>query len=196
MLLEYCPGTAMTTGLNGSSSRVTAGIVAMLCATSAAQAALEISSKATSNVTCSSGVCTATAKKAVLNVSDLANMLASGDVTVASGGTAQDIEIDAALSWTSSHRLTLDSFHSIAVSKPIAVAGPGPLTITTNDGGSGGDYQFGKRTCGVLVNSALVIDGDHYGLFKSMGKLVKAINRFPEDYFALAKSIDLSKSGT
>jgi hypothetical protein len=70
-------------------------------ACSQAHAALEISAKATGNVTCSAGVCTATAKKAVLNVTDLANMLASADVTVQSGTLAQDIEINAALTWTS-----------------------------------------------------------------------------------------------
>ena len=52
--------------------------------------------------------------QAVLNVDDLANMLTGGDVTVESGSLAQDIEIDAALSWTSTHRLTLDSYHSIS----------------------------------------------------------------------------------
>ena len=94
----------MTTGLKSGLARIAAGIVAVPCCAIAAQAALEISAKATSNVTCSAGVCTPTAKKAVLNVGDLANMLADGDITVQSGSVAQDIEIDDGLSWTSAHR--------------------------------------------------------------------------------------------
>ena len=107
-----------------------------------AHASLAISKQATKNVTCSSGTCSATAAKAILNVTDLQNMLAGGDVTLISGAVAQDIEIDTGVSWTSSHRLTLDSYRSISVNNPMTVAGMGAMTITTNDGGSGGDYRF------------------------------------------------------
>jgi hypothetical protein len=80
-----------------------------LLASSVASAEVTISSKATQNMTCSDGVCIATAKKAVLNVTDLANMLMGGDVTVRSDSIAPDIKFDAAMSWTSTYRLILDS---------------------------------------------------------------------------------------
>ncbi len=75
-----------------------------------AHADLRISTKATKHVTCSGGVCQATAPTATLNVSDLAGMLAAGDVSVASGSIAHDITVSTVLSWTSTSRLTLDSF--------------------------------------------------------------------------------------
>src|SRR4051812_16633046 len=77
------------------------------------QAAVVISSGATQNMSCSAGVCTPTAKKAVLNVGDLANLLAAGDVKVVSDSAAKDIQFSAPLSWTSTSRLTLDSYRSI-----------------------------------------------------------------------------------
>src|SRR3954465_11946208 len=90
-----------------------AAVAAVVVGAGAARADVAISKKATANMSCSAGVCSPTAKNAVLNTGDLTNMLASGDVTVESGNLAQDIEINAALSWTSAHRLTLDSYHSI-----------------------------------------------------------------------------------
>ena len=70
----------------------------LVAAGGAAQASVQISSKPTESMSCSGGVCTPTAKKAVLNINDLAAMLASGDATVKSNAAAGDIEIDAALS--------------------------------------------------------------------------------------------------
>ncbi len=101
--------------------------------TSHADAALTISNKPTRNVTCSAGVCTATRVNAVLNAADLATMLASSDVRVSSGSSAQDIDVAAAFAWASTHRLTLDSFRAIAVTAPVQVTGTGAMTITTND---------------------------------------------------------------
>jgi hypothetical protein len=118
-------------------------IVALALAATDAHAALQISSKPTANVSCTAGVCTATAQNAVLNVSDLASMLASENVTVASGSAASDIEIDAALSFASGTGLTLDSFHSIAFNNPVEITGTrAALTIITNDGGTEGDFRF------------------------------------------------------
>ena len=50
----------------------------LLLSADAAYASVEISSKPTANMTCSGSVCTPAAK-AVLNVNDLAGMLAGGD---------------------------------------------------------------------------------------------------------------------
>jgi hypothetical protein len=109
---------------------------------STAQAAVEISSKPTQNMTCTGGICSPTAKKAVLNVTDLANMLASGDVTVKSDSIAQDIDINDALTWTSTHRLALNAYHSIIFRQSVTVAGVGGLSITPDEGGDSGDFYF------------------------------------------------------
>src|SRR4051794_18503590 len=98
---------------------------AVFATAGSAHAAVVISTGATQNMSCSAGVCTPTAPKAVLNVGDLANMLASGDATVATGTVAKDIRFAAPLSWTSISRLTLDARKSIAFEQPVTVAGPG-----------------------------------------------------------------------
>jgi len=74
-----------------------------------ARAALTISSQSTQGVDCASGVCTATAKNAVLNVGDLTNLLAGSDLSVESGKLAKDIVVAADLHLTSANMLTLDS---------------------------------------------------------------------------------------
>src|ERR1051326_6777157 len=129
-----------------------------------AHAALQISSKQTTG-----GVCTPTQPKAVLNVTELTNMLASGNLVVNSG-VAHDMEIDAGLSWTSRHRLTLKSVHDISFNKPVTVAGAGSLTITT---GSGGDFRFfGKGHVEFWdTDSSLTINRRPYGLYKSLREL-------------------------
>jgi len=167
---------------------------ATMFAASSANAAVAISSKPTQNMSCTGGICTPTAKKAVLNVSDLTAMLASGDTTIKSTNANPDIEIDAALSWTSTSRLTLDAYRSITFNKPIVVAGTGALTITTNDGGSGGDYSFsGKGHIEFWdMTSNLNINGNDYVLAKSIKQLKTAANR-GAGYLALVESLNLSK---
>ena len=43
---------------------------------------------------------------------------------------------------TSTNRLTLDAYRSITFNNLVTVVGTGALTITTNDGGTGGDFRF------------------------------------------------------
>lgn len=150
-------------------------VVAVFAATDA-HAALQISSQPTANVSCSGGVCTATAQNAVLNVSDLASMLAGGNVTVASGSAASDIEVDAELSFASATGLTLDAFHSITFNDPVEVTGTrAALTITTNDGGTDGDFRFlGKGRVRMWdTKDKLVINGASYVLVKNLKQLVR-----------------------
>src|SRR5438045_830853 len=127
-----------------SAKRMMAGsaLAAVLAGAGAANAEVAISSKATANMSCVSGVCTPTAKKAVLNVTDLTNMLAAGDVKVMTGRGATNIVVKDTFSWTSTSRLTLDAIQSVELDKPVTVAGTGAVTIATNDGGSGGDLLF------------------------------------------------------
>ena len=179
-----------------SSRSIGFGIAALLTSMSTAHADLAISNDATSNVTCSDGVCSATAVNAVLNISELANMLASEDVQVVSGSLAQDIDFDASLSWTSNRTLTLDAFHSIFFRKPVVVESAGGLTIVTNDGGTQGDFQFLGRAHMQFrdLNAALEINGNSYKLLQSIKKFAHYGRR--GGFIALANSYDAAKDGT
>src|ERR1043165_6635308 len=64
---------------------VCAAIAALALGTLAAHAGVDISTKATQNMSCAAGTCSPTAKKAVLNVSDLTNMLTTGDLKITTG---------------------------------------------------------------------------------------------------------------
>jgi hypothetical protein len=186
-------------GLSEKSSRIGCGAaVVVVLSAAAAQAGVTISAKPTKNMSCSNGTCSANAKNAVLNISDLAGMLAAGDVIVASGSAAQDIQIDAALTWTSNSRLTLDSYHAIAFDKPVVVAGTGALTITVNDGGTGGDFTFsGKGHVEFWdTTSSLVIGGTPYELIRRTDQLQKFVGKNPSGFFALARDYNAQKDGT
>jgi hypothetical protein len=166
---------------------------------SAADAGLLISSGATKNVSCSGGVCTATASKAVLNTGDLQNLLASGSVKVAAGSKAANIRVDAALTWVSASALTLDANRSISIGKRVTDAGTGSLTLTTNDGGSGGTLSFEKK--GTIrfwaTTNVLVINGNMYTLVNSVKQLASDILASRGvGYFALANDYDASADGT
>ena len=155
-----------------------------------AEAALAISSAATKNVNCVSGVCTATAKNAVLNAGSLQTMLGSGSVTVATGSKAVDIAVYASFSWTSASTLTLDSYHSITINQPVSSTGTGGLTIKTNDGGSGGTFSFGPKGNVSLwsLSDALTINGNVYTLVGNIATLASDIAANPSGYYALAQS--------
>jgi hypothetical protein len=127
-------GPAPTSGL---------AIVETLFCTSASLADVTISTGATQNMSCEKSVCVPTATDAVLNIADLENMLASGNVevtTTGSGIQADNIDVTAAFNWSSTSTLALDAYQSILIDVPIAVQGTGGLTVTTNDGGNGGFF--------------------------------------------------------
>ena len=165
--------------------------VALIFGATAAQATVAISTQPTVNMSCSGGVCIPTASDAVLNVNDLANMLASGDVTVQSGSLARDIEVDAPLRWTSTSRLTLDSYHTIAFNRPLIVEGTGALTITTNGGGFGGDFKFAGRGRAEFqsVNSNLMINGQAYKLAENIRQVSRALKSGAR-FVALSRDFD------
>ncbi len=162
-----------------------------------AQAALVVSKAQTSNVTCASGVCTATAADAVLNVKDLKRLLNAGDLTVASGSFAMDIDFATNLQWTKPHSLTLDSYRGIAIGVEITAQGPGGIALTTNDGGSGGDLVFtgaGAISFWSTANS-LVVNGTAYTLVDSIETLATGIAANPSGFYALSKSYNASADG-
>lgn len=171
----------------------------LLCLATAvpAHAALVVSKAPTNNVACVSGVCTATAADAVLNAGDLKHLLAAGDVTVASGSAAEDIAFDAKLQWTKPGRLTLDAWRGIAIGLDVTSEGAGGVTLTTNDGGSGGDLVFtGKGKVSFWdTSSSLIIDGTAYTLVDSIHALARAVAANPSGAFALSKFYDASADG-
>lgn len=110
------------------------GLAALMLSTVSAQANIAISTAVTQNMNCSGGVCTATAASAVLNVTDLQNLLASGNTTVATGSLAASIVIQAPFGWASSNSLTLDAKRSVTVNKAV-----------TDNGAGGADHRYERR---------------------------------------------------
>ena len=174
---------------------------AFIALSAAAQADVTISSAATQNISCSGGVCTPTASRAVLNTGDLETMLASGNVdvtTTGSGVQANNIVVSDGVSWPAASALTLDAYQSVSINKSIAVQGQGGLTLTTDDGGSGGTLVFGHKGSVTFANlsSSLTIDGTAYTLVNTIQTLASAIAANPSGAYALASNYDASQDGT
>jgi hypothetical protein len=184
-----------------SSRAVMAGMIAALCVTPAA-AAVTISTAATNNMSCVSGVCTPTAKKAVLNVGDLTTMLGSGNVVVNTGAgllakQVKDIVVAAAFNWASASSLTLGARRSIAINQSVSVSGPAALTLTTNAKGEAGTLSFGtKGSISFLgTTNLLTINGNVYTLQNTIASLAGAIASNPAGYYALANSYNAGRDG-
>jgi hypothetical protein len=110
------------TGIERRTGRHLAALAALLVTPMAASANLSISSAATENMSCSDGICAPTAAKAVLNVTDLENLLSAGNMTVTTTGSgvqAGDIQIDGPLTWSTGSTLTLDAYDSMPVEQPV-----------------------------------------------------------------------------
>jgi hypothetical protein len=168
-----------------------------------AHAAVTISSAATSNMSCTAGVCAPTAVHAVLNVGDLTSMLASGSVTVNTGTGSlpqqvEDIIVAATFNWASANSLTLDAYRSATVTAPVAVNGSAPVALVTNDGGSGGNLFFisGGSLSFLGTTNSLSINGSIYMLENSVATLAAAIAHKASGYYALSASYDASRDGT
>jgi hypothetical protein len=172
-------------------------VVALLAFASAAQASVTISTSATSNMNCSAGVCSPTAKKAVLNVTDLANMLATEDVKITTGNGVVTISVFAPFSWTSKHRLTLDANYNVTFQAPVTVAGRGAVSIVTNDGGTGGDLIFfpGAKLDFWDLSSSLRINGAAFTVVADIHTLAAAIAANPSGYYALVSDYDAASDG-
>jgi hypothetical protein len=181
-----------------SSAKWIAAASALVVMASAARADVTISLQATANMSCSAAVCSPTAAKAVLNATDLTNMLAGGDVTVTTGAGATNIVVKDGFSWTATSRLTLDAIQSVEFDKPVAVAGTGAVTITTNDGGSGGDLLFGDNANLTFwdLSSSLIINGNSYALARDIKTLAADIAANSSGFYALADDYDASVDGT
>lgn len=164
-----------------------------------------ISNSATSGGAVSGGTFTAGADDSVLSVADLEAALASANLIVTTGSSghqAGDITVLAPITWSSANTLTLDAFHSIAINAAITITGAGGLTLTTNDGGTGGDYSFsgGSVTftdvAGHQTQGSLTINGESYVLANSVKQLAADIASSPTGNYALSNDYDAINDGT
>jgi hypothetical protein len=171
-------------------------MLAGLAATSA-HAAVVISNDATKHMSCSAGVCSPTAKNAVLNAGDLSTMLATSDVKVATGAGAVAIGVSAPVTWTSANRLTLDANQGVSVKAAVVSEGAGGLTVTLNDGGSGGNLMFfpGGSITFWDNSSSLIIAGNLYTLVSDIATLAAGVASNPSGFYALAKDYDATGDG-
>jgi hypothetical protein len=163
----------------------------------ASSAAINVSTQATQNMSCSAGVCSATAQKAYLNVNDVTAMLAAGDLKVATGSRTEDIHVEAPFSWTSNSSLTLDAQRSISIEKRITVGGAGALILRTKDGASAGTLSFSNsgRIKFRDPSSSFSLNGQTYRLVISVKDLAAAVGVNPGGFFALADNYDASVDG-
>jgi hypothetical protein len=173
-------------------------VASVFFATVSAHADVMISTAPTQNMSCSGGVCSPTAPSAVLNARDLATMLASGDVKVTTGSGATNIVVKASVGWASTSRLTLDAMQSVEIEKPVMVTGTGGVTVTTNDGGSGGDLMFdGKGNVTFWdLSSNLIVNGNSYTLVGDIATLASDVTANPTGFYALANDYNASADGT
>lgn len=166
-------------------------VLASLAVAAPAQAALVVSSAATSNVSCSGGVCTGTSGKAVLNVSTLMSMLAGGDVVVG-GGKAHEIDVEAQFFWSSASKLRLSARDSIRIDQSISVTGTGSLTMYYDDYSHHITYADGASISFWDTSSQLTINNHAYMLVNDIAGMAA----HPNTYVALAKSYDAAADGT
>src|SRR6201986_1054884 len=175
-----------------------AAAIGPLSAATSAQASVDISVSPTKNMKCAGGICTPRAANAILNATDLANMLAAGDVKVTTGNGAVTIIVSSSFSWTSSSRLTLDAIDTVSFAAPVDVAGPGAVTVTTNDGGTGGDLIFldGGKLDFRDLGSGLIINGNSYALASDIATLAAGVAANPSGSYALPTDYDAAPDGT
>ena len=170
-------------------------LAALLCLSLAggALAAVSISGGPTQNMTCSGGVCTPAGKKAVLNVSYLASLLAGGDWKVTTGSGAITIEVTDNLTWASTNTLTLDAAYNVSIKALVTVTGGGGLTVLTSDGIGGGNFLFfpGGKIDFNQLSSILAINGENYTLESDVHTL--AANN--SGFVALANDYDAHVDG-
>jgi filamentous hemagglutinin family protein len=117
----------------------------------------------------------------------------------ANTGGADDIVIDAPLSWKSKATLTIDSDRAIIFNQPVTVKGGGGIALITDDagyGGSGSDYIFENGASmgfgSTNEGSTFSVNGTDYTLVYSM-KQLQNINENLSGSYALAISLDAAK---
>ncbi len=173
-------------------------LIALAATAGPADADLVISKGTTTNMSCSNGVCHATAPDAVLNANELANMLSASNVSVFAEGPATELTVTASFRWVTPNKLTLGAYGSINVKDAITVAGPGSLTISANVANMGGLFRLvsvGKISFWDTT-SKLVIDNTSYRLFNDIAALAHAAAAHPYGTFALANDYNAAQDGS
>ncbi len=162
-----------------------------------------ISTRPTKNMAFANGVYSATADHAVLNVNDLVSALNAGNVEVTTGNGSGDDEkgdlhVKAGFTWVGSYGLTLDAYHSLFFDQAVVDAGAGAVTLTNNDGGTGGTFIYGPKGNITIwdLSNVLTINGQVYTLVGDIRTLASDIAANPSGNYALASSYDASKDGT
>ena len=118
----------------------------------------------------------------------------SGPGTTSSG--SGDINIYAAINWSSANTLTLSAYNSINIVSSITATGNGTLALTTNNniGGSNSagalNFLSGGNVELLGSSAALTINGTSYTLIHSVTDLVNVNNNLSGTY-ALAGPLDL-----
>ncbi len=171
-----------------------AALPSMLCMTSV-RASVRISPKPTQNMSCASGVCAPTARNAVLNATDLAGMLSSGDVdgrrwTNGQGHRCGGI---AELGFEQSPDALVLPWHDHLL-QGCRCRRPGAMTLITKYDRLGGYLYFTRKGRVDFRNttSSLIINGNSYGLITSIHDLKVAGGNVP--YLAFAKNIKAAKA--
>jgi len=165
----------------------------------AAMADVVISSDATQNMSCSGGVCQPTASDAVLNVSDLESLLASGNVevtTTGSGVQANSIDVKASLAWSTQSSLALDASTAITIDQEVSATGNGGLSLAAAGGIEGLTFGAKGRVAFQTLSNPITINGTAFTLVNSIASLANAIASNPSGAFALADDYDASQDGT
>ena len=183
-----------SSGLRNAILNGTVLVTAWIAPLSTASADVIISPHPTKNMSCAVGVCTPTAKSAVLNVTDLTNMLQTGNLTVATSAKAPDIIVSAPFSWVSANSLTLQGTHSVEVLKPLSDSGDGAIIIVARTG----TLSFGPNGhIGFLgLNNPLTINGKSFQLVNSLQMLADAVHNNPSGNYALSQTYDAKPDGT
>ena len=188
---------AMRALLLGACPAFFAGVAPASAGLEAKHFDVAISTAPTHDMALGNGVYSPTGSKAVLNVNDLTNALAAGNLEVttgngAGGTTAGNLDVNTAFHWASGNTLILDAYRAVRVNQPVTDAGTGPLTIATHDGSGNGRLEFSHAGNIVFwgLSNPLSIDGKAYTLVNSVASLAAAIASVPDGNYALAASYD------
>lgn len=117
--------------------------------------------------------------------------------TVASGGQAGDIHVDAAVNWNANTTLTLNADADIHVNAAITASGDRAGLVLnygsyaqTGSGAGGTDYHVNAPITLSGANAALAINGDRYALIHSMAELAAIDSLGADGHYALAQDLD------
>ena len=113
--------------------------------------------------------------------------------------SSEDIVIAASFNWASGSSLTFDAWRSVIVAAPIAANGTAPVSLITNDGGSGGNLFFisgGSLSFLGTANSLTDSMESPTRLRARVSALAAAIKHKPSGRYALSATYNAGADGT